>query len=222
MVAEHKRKSWREMAGKVSCNTSMKEEWDIVRRIRGRPPAKINILEEEGIRYTTTPEICNKIANAFENITESTNYSPIFQNHKILQETEYMNLASNNCEVYYRDNSKLEMDTALQRAGNTTPGPDEITCEMLQQLTEEEATNLVKIFNKLPKDNSFPKQWRESIIIPIPKPDKSHSSPNNYRPISLTSTVCKTLERFLNARLYNYLRRRSDFAVIQPEGGGGE
>ena len=62
MVAEHKRKTWREMAVKVSCNMSMKEIWDIVRRIRGRPPAKIDIFEEESIRYTTTLEICNKRA----------------------------------------------------------------------------------------------------------------------------------------------------------------
>ena len=48
----------------------------------------MNILEEEGIRYTTTPEMCNKIATNFEYITNATNYSPTFQNHKILQETE--------------------------------------------------------------------------------------------------------------------------------------
>ena len=102
LVAEHKRKTWREMTEKVSCNTSMKEVWDIVRRIRERPPAKINILEEEGIRYTTTPDICNKVANTFESITKSTNYSSTFQNHKILQETEYINLASNYCEVHNR------------------------------------------------------------------------------------------------------------------------
>ena len=40
------------------------------------------------------------------------------------------------------------MDTALKKAGNATPGPDQITYEMLQ-LSEEAATYLLKIFNKL-------------------------------------------------------------------------
>ena len=60
LVAENKRNSWREMAGKVSCNTLMKEVCNVVRRIRRWSPAKINNLEEEGIKYTTTPERYNK------------------------------------------------------------------------------------------------------------------------------------------------------------------
>ena len=35
------------------------------------------------------------------------------------------------------------------------------------------------------------------IIIPIPKPGKDHSDPNSYRPIALTSCICKTMERMV-------------------------
>ena len=218
LVAEHKREAWREMAGKVSGNTPMKEVWNMVRRIRGRPPAKINILEEGGTRYTTTPEICEKIASTFETTTKSTNYDPIFRNYKQMEEGKNINITSNNLEVYNREISKAEMVAALTRARNTTPGPDNISYEMLRQLPEQAANYLLKIFNKLFKENSFPRQWRESIIIPIPKPDKNLSSPSNYRPNSLTSTICKTLERILNSRLQDYLSLIQEFALIQTGG----
>ena len=41
----------------------------------------------------------------------------------------------------------------------------------------------------------FPEDWTLATIIPIPKPGKDPGEPNNYRPIALTSCLCKTLER---------------------------
>ena len=178
-----------------------------------RPPAKINILEDRGIIYLTTPEICEKIASTFEAITKPTNYDPSFRNYKVMKEEKNINLALKNLEVYNREISKAEMVTALASARNITPGQDNISYEMLRQLPEQAAKYLLKIY-KLFKENIFPRQWRESIIIPIPKPNKNLSSPTNYRPISLTSTICKTLERILNSRLQDYLSGR-EFAQIQ-------
>ena len=47
----------------------------------------------------------------------------------------------------------------------------------------------------------FPPSWREAVVIPIPKPGKDHLDPGNFRPIALTSCLCKTMERMINARL---------------------
>ena len=52
-------------------------------------------------------------------------------------------------------------------------------------------------------------------VIPIQKPGKDHSGPNSYRPISLTSCVCKTLERMINDRLIWYLEHNNILTDIQ-------
>ena len=39
----------------------------------------------------------------------------------------------------------------------------------------------------------------------ISKPDKDQTDPTNYRPIALTSCVCKTMERMINDRLTWFL-----------------
>ena len=51
----------------------------------------------------------------------------------------------------------------------------------------------------------FPKAWSHAIVIPIIKPGKDPRLPTNYRPISLTSCICKLIEKMVNARLMWYI-----------------
>ena len=56
-------------------------------------------------------------------------------------------------------------------------------------------------------DAGFSDSWNTAIIIPVPKPGKDLSDPGSYRPISLTSCLCNTMERMVNCRLTWYLER---------------
>ena len=51
-------------------------------------------------------------------------------------------------------------------------------------------------------------------VIP-PKPGKDHFNPLNYRPIALTSCICKTVERMVNERLVWYLEKNGLLAKQQ-------
>ena len=61
----------------------------------------------------------------------------------------------------------------------------------------------------------FPESWELATIIPIPKPGKDHAEPNSYRPIALTSCLCKTLERMINVRLVWYLESNNLISPVQ-------
>ena len=65
---------------------------------------------------------------------------------------------------------------------------------------------LLNIFNYIWTTGKFPEDWTLATIIPIPKPGKDPAEPNNYRPIALTSCLCKTLERMINKRLTWFFR----------------
>ena len=61
----------------------------------------------------------------------------------------------------------------------------------------------------------FPENWELATIIPIPKPGKDHAEPNSYRPIALTSCLCKTLDRMINVRLVWYLESNNLISSVQ-------
>ena len=48
-----------------------------------------------------------------------------------------------------------------------------------------------------------------------PKPGKDPAEPNNYRPIALTSCLCKTLERIINKRLTWFLESNDHISWFQ-------
>ena len=73
----------------------------------------------------------------------------------------------------------------------------------------------MNIINETWKSDTFPESWREALIISIPKPGKDHFSPLNYRPIALTSCICKSVERMVNERLVWYLEKNGLLAKQQ-------
>jgi hypothetical protein len=86
---------------------------------------------------------------------------------------------------------------------------------MLTHLSDHSLSLLLNIFNHIWSSGSFSPSWREATVIPIPKPGKDHSDPGNYRPIALTSCLCKTKERMVYERLYWKLEEVSGLAATQ-------
>ena len=67
---------------------------------------------------------------------------------------------------------------------------------------------VLDIFNNIWATGETPACWKEATVIPIPKPGKDAKNPSNYRPISLTSCLCKTMERMINKRLVWFLGKK--------------
>ena len=76
---------------------------------------------------------------------------------------------------------------------------------MLIQLPERNKFMLLKLINKSRETGELRTTWKESTIIPLLKPNKDAQEPKSYRPISLTSAICKTMETMVNNRLLKKL-----------------
>ena len=87
-------------------------------------------------------------------------------------------------------------------------GPDEISTRLLKETAEVTAPVtapvLKLIFEKSLDTGEIPYDWRVANVAPIYKKGE-RSAPQNYRPISLTSTVSKVLEHIISSHLMKHL-----------------
>ena len=179
----------------------MNKIWNMINRIKGRKnSATVKHLSVNNNLITDKQEISNTLAELAYN-SSSDRCSDRFLKHKRNAEKKNINVSSSNDEFYNKEFSSDELKLSLNRAHDTTEGPNKIHYQQLKHLPPDSLSLLLDIYNYIWRTGDFPQCWNEAIVIPIPKPGKDHSNPSNYRPLSLTSCVCKTLERMINDRL---------------------
>ncbi|KAJ0177088.1 hypothetical protein K1T71_007097 [Dendrolimus kikuchii] len=87
---------------------------------------------------------------------------------------------------------------------NKASGPDGIPAIVLKTCAPELTPILTRLYRLSLKTGLVPKSWKQANVQPVPKKG-SRADPVNYRPISITSILCKSMERILNVRLLAYL-----------------
>ena len=202
-----KKTSWRNYVNKLKSSSKSKKVWDMIRKISGgkNTSSPIKHLSKNHMKATNKKDIADLLANTFSKNSSSTNYSKPFQNIKKNAEKTKLNFKSNNLEDYNQPFSLSELTDCIMKSHNTAVGPDEIHYEFLKQLPSCSLDFLLQAFNEVWVSGKFPTSWKQATIIPIPKPGKDNTDPSNYRPIALTSCLCKTLERMINTRLIWFL-----------------
>ena len=112
--------------------------------------------------------------------------------------------------------SNAELESALRKLKpGKAAGPDGIATEPLRHLTELARTRLLDVANLSWTRGEVPPKWRLSTIVPVPKPGKPTDKVESFRPVSLTSNVCKVVERMVAARLSDLLERNGALARVQ-------
>ena len=87
---------------------------------------------------------------------------------------------------------------------NKASGPDKICNRFLKEFAAEIAPYFTVLFQASLNQGIIPNDWKKAFVVPIFKKG-DHSSPANYRPISLTSVVCKLLEHIISSNIYSHL-----------------
>ena len=216
-IKASKRKSWKSYVSNLNHKTPIKKVWDMIRKISGKSksPSFTHLNTKRGTKATSKEEIANTLGETFLDNSSSRNYSEKFQNIKKQEEKINLNFTASNTEEYNSLFNITELKDAIAISKDTATGPDDIHYQMLKHLPETALDTLLHIFNGIWTTGVFPESWRLATIIPIPKPGKDHAEPTNYRPIALTSCLCKTLERMINKRLVWYLESNNLITKLQ-------
>lgn len=160
-----------------------KQWWDFINKGLGRSKSSEGKIKIEGVEE-------DKAADALNNFfakswTKPTSFS-VFPLPRPIQ--------SDICSIG-------EMKLALTRLDpQKASGPDGIPTWVLKEHAEDLAPVITHLANCSYQQGCVPDVWKESNVCPVPK-GQDPGSISDWRPISLTSCVGKTIERFILKKL---------------------
>ena len=101
--------------------------------------------------------------------------------------------------------TQLDVKNSITKLKNSSSRtPENIPALFFKQTAAVLAYPLTKLFNVSLSCGKVPVLWKEAIIVPIHKKgDKS--TPSNCRLLSMTSVICRILERIIHNKITNHL-----------------
>lgn len=182
LISQAKAQSWQKFCNSIDESTTARETWQKMRWAKGLRRTFFNAPDEKRneLLLSLTPDSVS-------------NSTPIFNSSNELLESDF---------------TIQEMKHALKKK-DTAPGEDEISHSMLYNLPENGQIYLLNLYNAIFKFNYVPIQWRNVLIIPIPKTGSDPNSIPKLRPISLMSCLCKTFHSMLARRLEWFVEKRN-------------
>lgn len=101
---------------------------------------------------------------------------------------------------------KMLYELILSCSDSCSLTPDGIPSIFLKNIAHVIAGPLAYIFNQSLMFGEVPKRWKHSYVTPLLK-KKPGSDINNYRPISITSILCRIFEKGIKSHLFEHLSR---------------
>ena len=202
--------SWRSYVSTLTSSTPIASVWRRIHKLSGKhPPQPSPALHMPHAIIAEPLQVATELGSFFSQVSDTSQLSPQFSALKAARERTPIVFPLSSTEHYNAPFSSSEFASALQSCRNTCEGPDGIHYQMLRHLSPAAQLFLLTLFNRVWMTGDFPPQWREALIFPFLKQNKPGTQPQHFRPIALTSCVCKLLERMINSRLMWLLESKS-------------
>ena len=179
------------------------------------------IENSKGVISKSLPECLKNWVDFFRTL-----YTEVPQNSSpVLNPLEYLKPTPENLSSLNKDITINELVLAINTLKDfSSPGEDKILNRDLTVLLVPVQDNVYrwdivkfihKILIKFWSDEAVPPSFKESIIRPFLKPEKTPSKRENYRPISLLNALMKVYEQVIKYRLVKFLEDSKFFSNTQ-------
>jgi hypothetical protein len=181
-----------------------KKIWETLNEITGktRKTGSIERININGISSSNPIDICNHFNNFFTSIGQqiSENVPPVTK-----QPEDYINYGRHIPEMSLQNTTPEHVLKIIKKFKSKNSSDIQgVTTKMIKLIGREISTPLSHIFNLSLRTGIFPNKLKTSRVIPIFK-SGSCLECDNYRPISLLSSISKVLEKIVSEKLIAHL-----------------
>jgi len=195
-LKKQKRLGWRKYCSQFNAKTPTTELWSLVKMFKKR---KANHLfpQTDALTHSSMVNDCiSKLCN------------PSCLHVKWDSLSAFIEEDANSASPTFTDLdlpfTESELSLALENIKfNSAPGLDQIDNTAISHLPPEYRQLLLQTYNRFLSEGTFPHQWRQSLIVLIPKPGNT-----GIRPISLLSCLSKVMEKMIYTSLQWFIESR--------------
>ena len=171
-------------------------------------------LKLNGNSYKTAAEKADLFGQNLKKVFLEQPNSIFDEKHKI-DVDRYINhnnrtlfVTKNDDESFDNEFSDIELEEVLKSLNKkSATGPDGVNNKHLTNLSALAKSVLLKILNISWRDSIVLQDWKISKMIMIQKDPNDTQDPNKYRPISVTNTIVKLLEKLVQKRLISFIEK---------------
>lgn len=167
------------------------------RFINGKMKQKVGVsrVKDEGSVYEEDEDICEVMNKKFQEV--------------FTKESEFEGNVERGEEIVLKDivvEKKDLLDRMSRLDGRKAVGPDGIAGMILKECKDQLLLPVYNIIVSSLTEGKVPSEWKRAHIVPIYK-GGNNEDPLNYRPVSLTSVMCKLCEGVIKDEWLKYLER---------------
>jgi len=201
LIKQSKQAAWQRFCGSLNEKANSKQVWQGISAVRGgRRAATLPRLNGE----TTTLGKAKQLASHFAKVSSNENYSREFREK--LQTTTDPPKQEPHADLSINAAFTVEeLTIAIAQKKGTATGEDMTSYILIKNLPPATLALLVQLYNLIWDKGEVPSTWKHALVVPIPKIGKDPKQVNSYRPISLTSNMCKAMEAMVTRRLNYHL-----------------
>lgn len=189
----------------LNSNNKSKAMWNVVKDelgLRARSQTDLK-LEVEGKVIDNPIQVAELFNCQYSNVVDTLKLPKLINNSYLMYDGNQKN-DSVYIKLFNFTNEVEVKRTIMSLRNSTSSGWDGIPTKLLKWSADIISGKLAKLINQSFSEGVFPHLLKFSEVVPIFKKGSCHEI-QNYRPISLLSSVSKVFERLIHVRLMNYL-----------------
>ena len=178
--------------------------------VRSKSKCKIEtgtLIDDNNVTLNTDSAIADHFNNYFGSVFTREDYSDPPKPNPVSDHVTCTDLQFDENTVH-KAICKLRSDKSM--------GPDGLAPKLLLEAKDQISYPLCLLFKKSLQETVIPDDWKVATVTPIFKKG-NRTKAENYRPVSLTSIVCKLFESIIRDNLVHYLE--SNALIINSQHG---